>query len=352
MATRGYSSYHGRARKAKILTAVVLIAVIVTAVGYLVAQNYIVYDDNGKAVLSLPHRTANDDKAPKVTPEDVTLEIAEPEEKLLPVAALHATQLVNGALKWAPTDVLAGADECMIIEVKRINGGITYTTQAEVPQEVFVEQGDTLSNLKALLADGRYTVAKMSALCDSYFVRTYHDAAFLLENGSYWYDAGSWTWLNPSDARVAHYLTGLCKDYAALGFDEIMLDYFSYPTTGWLHAIALDESVDRVAALRTLAETIREELPESIVLSVVVRSDVIADYGLSVELLTDCFDRVYIAPYVDASGWLSELPEDYDRTNRIVQMYYTKPESGNYAVMRNDTDGFYTVTAESATTNP
>ena len=47
--TKGYHNYRGRGRRQKRLLAVVLVLVILAAVAFLVIQNYIVYDDAGKA---------------------------------------------------------------------------------------------------------------------------------------------------------------------------------------------------------------------------------------------------------------------------------------------------------------
>lgn len=330
MATKGYNSYHGRGNVKKIIAAIALVLVILGAVGYLVVQNYIVYDDAGHIQLKLPAR----EKEETVLPEDeINIEFVEPPEKLLPVSELHATQLVDGILRWDPATVLKTADEAMLIHVKRNNGGITYTTTVAVPEEVHVEQYDTMENLKTLLADDRYTVAHMYALCDSYFVRAYHDAAFLLENGTFWYDGDGWTWLDPTNPEVLGYITALCKEYAELGFDEILLDDFSYPISGRTEAIVWDENLDKVAVLQSFAESLRNGLPEGVALSIVIRSDALEEIGLSAEMIAACFDRVYLAPGVDAAALLNELPTDYDRSTRVVQMTYQTPQNGSYVLL-------------------
>lgn len=330
MATKGYNSYHGRGNTKKIIAVVALILVILGAAGYLVIQNYVIYDDTGRIHLQLPKREKED----TVLPEgEVNIEFVEPPEKWLPVSEIHATQLVDGTLKWDPAAVLQTADEAMLIDVKRINGGITYTTNVDVPEEVHVEKSDTMANLKTLLADDRYTVAHMYALCDSYFVRAHHEAAFLLESGSFWYDGDLWTWLDPTSPDVLGYITSLCKEYAALGFDEILLDDFSYPWNGRTEAIAMQENLDKVAVMQSFAESLRNALPEDMVLSIVIRSDSLEEIGLSPEMIADCFDRVYLAPGVDAAALLQELPTDYDRSTRVVQMGYQKPENGGYVLL-------------------
>ena len=333
MAKNSYNNYRGRGNAKKIIAIVALVLVILGAVGYLVAQNHIVYDDTGQRHLNLPKRNKaeQDDKNP--VDDDVNIEFVEPPEKWLPVRELHATQLAEGALKMDPTAVLAGADEAMLIDVKLINGGITYTTEVDVAPQIHVEKFDTMANLKTLLADEHYTVAHMYTLCDSYFVRADRDAALHWKNGALWYDTDGWAWVDPTNADVLKHNTELCKEYAALGFDEILLDGFSYPVSGRTDAIDLDENLDRVAILQSFAESLRNSLPEDVVLSAVIRSDVTEEFGLSPEMIAACFDRVYIAPGVDATALLAALPKEYNRDTRVVQMAYQKPESGSYVLM-------------------
>ncbi len=332
MARYGYNAYHGRGSTKKVILIIALVLIILGAVGYLLAQNYIVYDDAGQAHLELPKRQ-KPLKTEDLSGNDVNIEYVEPPEKWLPVEELHATQLVQGALKLDPATVLIGADEAMVIDTKLINGAITYTTDVEVPPQIYVEKYDTMEHLKALLADDRYTVAHMSVLCDSYFVRAHNEAALHWMNGMFWYDADGWAWVDPTNADVLGHNTALCKEYAELGFDEILLDYFSYPTEGRTDGIVLDENLDKTAVLQSFAESLRNSLPEDMVLSIVIRSDATAEYGLSPEMIAACFDRVYIAPGVDATALLNALPTEYDRSTRVVQMAYEKPQSGSYLLL-------------------
>ena len=333
MARYGYNAYHGRSSAKKVILIIALVLIILGAVGYLLAQNYIVYDDAGQAHLELPKRQKPQKAGGDLPEGNVNIEYVEPPEKWLPVEEIHATQLEQGALRWDPATILASADEAMVIDTKLINGAITYTTGVEVPPQIHVEKYDTMANLKALLADDRYTVARMSVLCDSYFVRAHNEAALHWENGMFWYDTDGWAWVDPTNADVLGHNTALCREYADLGFDEIMLDYFSYPLSGRTDAIVLDEDLDKVAVLQSFAESLRNSLPEDTVLSIVIRSDVAEEYGLSPEMIAACFDRIYLAPGVDTTTLLSALPEDYDRSTRVVQMGYQKPQSGSYVLL-------------------
>ena len=333
--TKGYHNYRGRGRRQKRLLAVVLVLVILAAVAYLVIQNYIVYDDAGKAHIEWPFRKDEpqaDTQEPTIPDNDVTIDYVD--NGYTPhLEALHARMLPTDVLRQDPRTVLDSlAESAFAVETKRVNGSITYTTAVAVPEQVDVAQYDTMTNLRTLLAGDAYSIARMSVFCDSYFVRAYPDAALCVESGSFWYDADSMAWLDPSNPQVLVYITTLCQEYASLGFDEIALDYFSYPTTGRLDSIAGLESVDRLQVLTDFVKSLRANLPDTVKLSIVLRSELSADFGLSADLLAENFDRVYVESGVDTAALQQALPEKFDADTRLVPIVAEAPESGSYLV--------------------
>ena len=333
MATKGYSSYRGRAVGKTIALAVALVAVILAAAGYLIAQNYTVYDDDGTAHIRLPFAKKEKEEKKQNLIDDVALDIQEPEDPLRAVSLLQARELSGKALvQEDPAELLEENPDALVIPIKLINGGIAFDIAADIPAQVGREKGASLQNLQTLLAADRYTVAHLCCLCDSYFVRAYPDAAYQLKTGSYWYDAEGWTWLDPTHPETVSYLSTLCSELADLGFDEILLDYFSYPIIGNTAAIGNLGSEDRTATLQSLAGTLRELLPEDMVMSTVLRSAVSGDYGLSYELLTTAFDRIYVTAGGDREALLNNLPEGYDPADRIVALG-DHEEASSYVIL-------------------
>ena len=335
--TKGYHNYRGRGRKRRqqIVLAAVLVAVILAAAAFLVIQNYIVYDDAGKAHIEWPFRKEEpqpDRQEPGVPDGEVTIDYVD--TGYAPhLETLHAQMLETNILRQDPQAVLDSLTEnAFAVETKRVNGSITYTTAVEVPQQVDVAQYDTMANLQTLLAGDAYSIARMSVFCDSYFVRAYPDAAMRVESGSFWYDAASMAWLDPSNPQVLVYITTLCQEYASLGFDEIALDYFSYPTTGRLESIAGLENVDRLQVLTDFAKSLRANLPDSVKVSIVLRSEPAADFGLSPEMLAQNFDRIYLEAGVDAAALRQQLPEKFDADTRLVPIVAAPAETGSYLV--------------------
>ena len=335
--TKGYHNYRGRGRKRRqqIVLAAVLVAVILAAAAFLVIQNYIVYDDAGKAHIEWPFRKEEpqpDQQEPGVPDGEVTIDYVD--TGYAPhLETLHAQMLETNILRQDPQEVLDSLTEnAFAVETKRVNGSITYTTAVEVPQQVDVAQYDTMANLQTLLAGDAYSIARMSVFCDSYFVRAYPDAAMRVESGSFWYDAASMAWLDPTNPQVLVYITTLCQEYAQLGFDEIALDYFSYPTAGRLDSIAGLEGVDKVQVLTDFVQSLRANLPDSVKVSIVLRSEPAADFGLSPEMLAQNFDRIYLEAGVDAAALRQQLPEKFDADTRLVPIVAVPAETGSYLV--------------------
>ena len=119
MATRGYQSYRGR-NHGKLALVIVLVLILLAAVGYLVAQEYMVYDDEGHRHLELPFLKKGQTEQPQqpedTTPDDVDLIIDEPERPML--KELHARQLPDTVLTEDPSAVLAEHPEAVVIPVK------------------------------------------------------------------------------------------------------------------------------------------------------------------------------------------------------------------------------------------
>ena len=150
--------------------------------------------------------------------------------------------------------------------------------------------------------------------------------ALCTAEGVLYRDGSGRRWLDPTKPDTLRYITDLAKECARLGFDEILLDWFLYPTSG--DQTALDLPADRTGVLKDFAQALEKQLPEGTVLSVVLRETPVADNGLTPEMLTACFDRVYVMPEADASA----LPTSYDAATRVVAMTAYAPDSGSYLV--------------------
>ena len=293
MATKGNNSYRGRVSAGRIDLIVVLVLVLLGAVGYLVVQNYLVYDEAGQVHLELPFgRRDQEEESEKPPVEDVDIDRLEPESKLTPVTALHAVRLPDDCLWWGADYILEKlAPEDMVLAVKRENGGITFDAQVSVPQNVIVEQGRPLDCLQQLLSAGRHTVGRICCFADSAYARGLPETALVQADGSLWYDGSGGAWLDPTNPDVLRYLTALAGKCAELGFNEVLLDWFCYPDTGDTAAIA-NGGADHVQILTDFARSLRDSLPEGVALSVTLRGS--GDSGLSVPQLAELFVCIFL----------------------------------------------------------
>ena len=81
MKMKGYSGYRGRRKKQKVLVTLVLVAVVLLCGGFLLLQDYFVYDDSGKIHLELPFFGEKEDDAASLDKDEVNLDILTPEEQ-------------------------------------------------------------------------------------------------------------------------------------------------------------------------------------------------------------------------------------------------------------------------------
>jgi hypothetical protein len=348
MGTKGYNSYRGRSGGGgRIAWIIALVLVLLAAVAFLVAQRYLVYDEDGHAHWELPigKNTGEDVPANPISPEDVVIDREdpsepepEPEPAVKPVQKLeelHAREIEYGSLWWTPEYVLSRAEDALVIEVKRPGGGITYGTAVEVAPGTTVEEGVTRDNLIALLESGRYTVARISCFTDPSFARAHPEDALTTAAGQLWYDGSGRVWLDPGSEAVRSYLIALCRECADLGFNEILLDEFCYPATGDLTAIAPPAELDKTAVLADFAAALRQALPEDVALSITLRGDMGepgGDSGQTAEFLAG-FDRIYVAGEVNDTILRDQLPASFDTVGGLVLMTQQKPQEGSYVIV-------------------
>ena len=140
--------------------------------------------------------------------------------------------------------------------------------------------------------------------------------------------------MDPGKAAAREYLVQLCKECAELGFDEILLDYCTYPVHGRLDRIDYGSVTNLTDTLSVFVEGVREALPKTTALSVLVRDQVTADAndgGVTIALLTEHFDRIYVdTDTVDAAALQGLLPADFDPVTRLVQVTAESASSGSY----------------------
>lgn len=340
MATKGYNSYHGRMPTGKKILIVVLVILLLGACAFLYCQNHLVYDDSGKVHLELPfgkkEKPDTDTDGGGTEENNVPLEREEPQRPTIDV--VHGQELSSDVLTREPAGVLQEAAEAdtLVINVKLADGSFTY--QPGFPVSSRADSGDALDteHLKALLASGKHMVARVSALCDTAYAYDHVDEAGLKRttDGWLWYDYNSQCWLDPASAVTAGYLKQVCRELAEMGFDEILLDWFGYPTYGRTDLLDVAADVNREKVLADLVSAVREAVPKITAVSVVLREDNPEVSGLTPTLLAG-FDRIYADSYtVDCDALVQKLPDSFKSETQLVKMVREAQSSGSYMIVQ------------------
>ena len=322
--SRGYHSYRGRTPKWKVVLAIVLVLVILGAVGFMVLQEHIVYDGTGTPHLRLPQQETEDTGTPPEEEEPVEVVIQEPEGP----REIHAFSLPAQALTQQTVEAALAQPqaECNAVAVTlKDSAGLVYFDAAGAVSGTVRTEEDTTAALETLTGqEDLYTVARISCFHDPKAANAEVESMGLKNTGGYiFYDGNNSQWLDPAKPEARQYLTGIIREAAELGFDEILLTDVSYPTEGKLNKIAYGE-VDRQAQLgEFLAEvrlalegcdvTLSVELPETAVLNGSEENS-----GASLAQFAPHVDRLYAVTASDRTTALSALAAAAEGTPDFV----------------------------------
>ena len=267
-----YGSYRGRRSTTDVLKTIALILavlVVLAVAGVWMAQKYIVYDDGGYH-LELPFFQK---KGPAQEPEDLRVAVepaaSQPEETpeegepLLAAVTVPLSAVEDGSAEALAAQ--AGANS-VLLDMKTDRGQLGFISQLAMAASAGVNAGqaDINRQLQALNSGELYTVARLSCFRDHALAKdeTY---AIRTNSGYRWTDPEELRWSSPASQAVQDYLVALMVELAQLGFDEILLDNWAFPTDGelgWIKADANYPADGRTAALEVFLEEVRAGLAE------------------------------------------------------------------------------------------
>lgn len=316
---RGYSSYRGRGSKAKKALSVVLVLIILAAVGFMMLQRYIVYDEAGRPYMELPWQKDEAPDTSNMIPPDLDITIQEPGETRKETMAwlVAETPVTQEALTSSIASHSLTSEavyNAVAVTVKDDSGLLYFDTTVPEGAAFIRTAADTAAALAALTGgDGSslYTVARLSCFHDSRASNADVEGMGLKNTGGYiFYDGNNTQWLDPGKPAARQYLCGLAKELAEMGFDEILLTDVGYPTEGKLDKIYYGETMksqnlmtfleEMQAALAEYEVRLSVELPETVVAE---GSDNIA--GLMLADIAPRVDRVYTVTTEDQAAALA-----------------------------------------------
>ncbi|MDR1117136.1 MAG: putative glycoside hydrolase [Oscillospiraceae bacterium] len=271
---RRYKSYRGRGKKrGNILIAVLCVLVLAGII--LVLSQSVVYTSEGLRFEGLfgKRSQAESDSVgspPAAQSAAPTLIIVSPTPSATPVPSAPLTSTpdeinavyipeitdeasVNGAVQLVKNNNINAA----VIDMKRDDGTLSFVSGRDEAAAVLAnsESAAYEGMIKKLKAEGVYLIARMSAFKDNLVPRKMQNYSVKTANGVIWLDQEYQGWLNPYSEDALDYLSALACELIGLGFDEIMLDNFCFPTRGRPNLLYFPEEAEltREDALNSFA---------------------------------------------------------------------------------------------------
>jgi len=344
--TRGYLGYRGRRSSGRRWIIFALVLILLAAAAFLLAQQYIVYDMDGSYHFELPwsHHGGTQQTSHHGGRQDLEIIIERPEEPEPEKIPLHAQELdasaltadkMNAALAALPEGVNSVA-----VRLKTVKGELLYPSQLADAAEAKAVAGkdEARAAIETLTASGRYTIARLAMLHDSRYSFAHMVEASVLQRNykNYvWYAPDSSFYLAPEKEMARQYLCNIAAEVASMGFDELLLDEFGYPTKGRLNNIFTDDrEMTMEAALALLADNLRETVSEyGVKLSLTMDEKTVLNgsdekSGQNLADLAIRFDRIYVPTTADKIPALEEALAPYSA--ELVPILKTAPAEGDY----------------------
>lgn len=309
----GYDTYRGRTKLQTALTVLIVILVVVlllAVAAFFLLQKYMVYTDDGRAKLELPFlREETPSPTPTreqelviVTPEPAVTSTPEPtlQSGMAPVALLRSAISDGSAREQAAA--LGG--DAVLFNMKAGDGSLGYVSSLSQAISAKTSAADPELNaaIQALTSSELYTIARVSCFKDDAAPKADGALAIRTNSNYKWRDAEDLRWMNPTVPAAREYVTGVCVELAALGFDEILLDDSAWPTQGHLEYIKIGEAYapDHLTeTVETFYQEVRTALADTgVILSITVNAAALSDEGdrsgQTAQLLGRYADRVYV----------------------------------------------------------
>ncbi len=163
----------------------------------------------------------------------------------------------------------------VVVHVKEPRGRVGWNSRNSIALSMDAVKGDgsVEGSLEMFKENKIWTIAKVDVFSDDLLARNYPGVG-LEDNihGGLWKDKNGLGWTNPFDTRVWAYVLDLCRELAAMGFDELQFDYVRFPSDGILASIRyplVQEGVSRARCIGNFLSRARDELkPMGVVISV------------------------------------------------------------------------------------
>ncbi|NCE65595.1 hypothetical protein D1159_13645 [Pseudoflavonifractor sp. 524-17] len=251
----GYAGYSGRPRGQGALKVIIVILALILAAAlalFFFLEDHLVFSGDGVR-LELPFGKEETEEVQESEPpppsEPLVIVTPEPTptpepEKPLQAVWVDRADVLNGA---AEEKAEAAGANAVIVDMKDDEGTLGYVSDLETAKTVKSSASEPERNnaIQALNNGPLYTVARVCCFRDNTAPRGDRSLAIKTNSGYNWQDGDKIRWISPTSPEARQYVTDVCVELAELGFDEILLDYSAYPTTGKLNYIKKGAAYNR-----------------------------------------------------------------------------------------------------------
>ena len=255
-----------RLKKGLWIAGIVLAALLVLFVGRIIyLQRYVVYDENGVHLDYSGEVSAGKDKTETVPTGEFILEqesaagesIEAPTEGRLPALSglyFTASQLMD---ETTHNVIPASLDNvnALMLDMKTATGRYLYATALDGTEKADVDLTPLITELAK--RPNLTLIAKIPAFRDSAHALTDFSQALPIAGGALWMDHSGSYWLDPAGADVPGYLVAQARELFSMGFDEIVFDDFTFPSST---NIRYGRSIPGTEATFLAAQTISEQM--------------------------------------------------------------------------------------------
>ncbi len=160
-----------------------------------------------------------------------TVELSELKVAYLPLSTVKNSEMLSNYI----ANIKSLGYNAVVLELKKEDGTIYYSTQNEMAASVKAVSPDAIQNLPEVVLqlknENIIPIAQIHAFKDK--IATKNSAAKILytkHEGWSWFDAANGKpWLNPYSSEAQQYVTALACELADLGFENVMVSSIMFP---------------------------------------------------------------------------------------------------------------------------
>ena len=223
-----------RLRRFLIILAIVLLALLIVGlIGFSYLGRYVVYTEDGAHFSfhsQAPSAPETEQAAAPVESPVLVTGSSIREQSILEDGS--STSLQDSEVKGLLVDYVTLSDPAAVSAVDLGTGAYnTLVLEMRAGGSAILDTDAVRQLISRAKSAQMHLVALMSCLNDSSYALSHTDEALAISGGALWMNSAGSYWLDPTNADVQNYLVGMINQLETMGFQEVILNNFSFPTT-------------------------------------------------------------------------------------------------------------------------